>query len=469
MKKLMVICCSIVIGIAAVPVLCLSAPDSGQTPGYEVQDQVGVATPYVAPPSVFVPDSSKANPWDAGKFAHTNYVIRNFTGTQPQSLEELSVPEPAANPRPDATYAEYPASLACLYKMGPTYAGCVPVNNAAYNAVGGNRAIAIVIAYHNPYAKVDLDFFRSYFGLPAIGTNWKLVKVMKPTYPTASCTSIPFNSGWALESALDTQWSGAMAPSARIILVEACDNSIAQLMLAEQVAIQQVNLYGGGQVSNSWGSGEWSGETSYDYIFRSYWASGKPVSFFFSAGDSGLGAQYPSSSPWVVSAGGTTINRSATTGYFQSESCWAGSGGGTSTYETYSSTWGTGTGPWTNFQYPLFGMANRRTPDISFDADPASGVWVRYAGAWYTVGGTSVSAPALAGIVNNSNNRLGVAPSGGGYFTNAENNLLYSELLTYKEKITNFYDVTTGSNGASALPGWDYCTGVGSPRGKLGK
>jgi hypothetical protein len=46
---------------------------------------------------------------------------------------------------------------------------------------------------------------------------------------------------------------------------------------------------------------------------------------------------------------------------------------------------------------------------------------------------------------------------------------LYSQLLTYKEYKTNFYDVTTGSNGQPATVGWDYCTGVGSPRGKLGK
>jgi subtilase family serine protease len=106
---------------------------------------------------------------------------------------------------------------------------------------------------------------------------------------------------------------------------------------------------------------------------------------------------------------------------------------------------------------------------MSFDADPASGAWVMYAGSWYVVGGTSLSAPALAGIVNNSGNRLGVAPSPGGYYSNMEDNLLYAELFTYKEYHTNFYDVTTGSNGASAGPGWDYCTGVGSPRGRLGK
>ena len=112
-------------------------------------------------------------------------------------------------------------------------------------------------------------------------------------------------------------------------------------------------------------------------------------------------------------------------------------------------------GPWTNFQYPLFGglpyeQPYRKTPDISADASTSSPVWIFYNGQWLLVGGTSVATPVVAGIVNNSNNRLGVAPSPGGYYTSAENNLLYAELLSYKDYATNFYDVTTGSNGASA-------------------
>jgi subtilase family serine protease len=109
---------------------------------------------------------------------------------------------------------------------------------------------------------------------------------------------------------------------------------------------------------------------------------------------------------------------------------------------------------------------------MSFDADPASGVFVRDTaggGTWFVVGGTSLSAPALAGITNASNNRLGEAPPGGGFYHTGENDLLYAQLFENSDYAKNFYDVTTGSNGAAAGPGWDYCTGVGSPRGKLGK
>ncbi len=443
----------------------------GAAPVAEVNPQA--VSPYLAPSSVFVPASSRGDPSDAGLRAHTNYVVRNPHGIVPNALSDLGVAEPSALTDdaavvPAASFAEYPASLACLYGMGKAYSGCVPTNNKTYNAKGGSRAIAIVDAYDNPTAAADLKYFSKFFGLPSPGPNFTFIKVY--ANGNGSCGVPPYNSGWALESALDIEWAHAMAPSAVLILVEACSNSYADLMYAEQVAEQQVLAYGGGQVSNSWSSGEWSTEsTDWDWVFRANWTSGNPISFFFSAGDAGLGPQYPSVSPWVVSVGGTTINRDSSSAAFQSESCWAGSGGGTSVYETWGTTFGSGTGPWTAFQYPYFGPSARHTPDIALDADPASGAYVYLAVTWYIVGGTSLAAPATAGVVNNSGNNLGVAPSGGGYFSNMEGNLLYAQLATQKEYATNFYDVTTGSNGSAAATGWDYCTGVGTPRGKLGK
>lgn len=438
-----------------------------QTPGVSpelAQVAPGQAAPYTPPAHVFVPASSRAQAGDAGRFARTHHMVLNPRGVQVRELADLRQPAPAENPTPHATFAEYPASMACLYGMGKKYAGCAPTNNAAYNAKGGSGAIAIVIAYDNPTVQADLNAFSSFFGLPA--ANFTKVYANG----NGSCVTPPFNSGWALESAMDTQWVHAMAPGARIILVEACSNSYADLMYAEQVAAQQLLPYGGGQVSNSWGSGEWATEsTDWDWVFRANWQAGKPISYFFSSGDSGLGAQFPAASSWVVSVGGTTVNRDPSTMAFQSESCWAGSGGGTSQYVTYSTTFGSGTGPWTNYQYPWFGQSNRRIPDVAANGDPASGAWVYYAGGWYVVAGTSLAAPIVAGVVNNSGNKLGVAPSMGGYFSNMENNLLYAQLGTAKEYAKNFYDVTTGSNGAAAGIGWDYCTGVGSPRGKLGK
>ena len=424
---------------------------------------------------VIVPASSVVRPEDAGLRAHTNYEL--FV---PKDLNGASV-------SPDTTYAEYPQSLACVYKVGTAYAGCTP-NNGTNVASGGWGAIALVDAYDDPTAASDLAFFSSYMHLPAPNFRTVIANSSFGTLNgmTASCSGTPANAnvpGWDVEESLDIEYAHAMAPSAEIILVEACTASLGDLLYAEQVAGIEVAKAGGGDISNSWGGGEFAGEVgTVDDVFYRYHYS--RISYFASAGDSGWGAQYPSSSPWVVSAGGTTINRDAA-GNFVSESCWGdginapsghGSGGGVSAYEKWQSPPNilNGMGPWANFQYEMAGATARQTPDMSFDADPASGAWVYdtdSGGAWGIVGGTSLASPALAGIVNSANNRMGQTPSGGGLYQNHENELIYSQLYAISAYPHNFYDVKTGSNGAghSAGTGYDQCTGVGSPRGKLGK
>jgi len=435
------------------PLTNLTVDREPQTPNFSPAEPEGFSR-YVVPSTTFVPESSVARPSDAGVKAHTNYVLHTQTQGKPQ---------PKAAPQPMTTFAETPASMGCLYGVGPAYPGCNPLTGGTRHPTGGWGAIAIVDAYDNPYAAYSLAHFSAYWGLPPA----TFIKVY--ANGGGHCTGAPpYDSGWALEEALDIEWAHVMAPAATIYLVEACSSSYADLMYAEVVAGGLVLSAGGGVVSNSWGSGEFASETSYDNNFRQYW---RRVTYIVSAGDSGLGAEYPSSSPWVVSAGGTTVNRDAS-GNFSSESCWAGSGGGVSAYETWNDTFtGSNTGAWADYQYPMFGKSARATPDLSFNADPASGVWVYdyVNGGWFQVGGTSVAAPALAGIINNANNRLGLAPTTGGYYSNMENNLLYSQLFAQTAYASNFYDVTTGSNGSSAGPWWDFCTGVGTPRGLAGK
>jgi len=309
----------IVVGAVAVLGTVASA-QSGRTPGAKQQ---GVHT-YQAPSTdtvvqagtVITPASSVQRPEDAGKFAHTNYKLFHPAGREMKSIS------------PDNTFAEYPASLACVYKVGPAYPGCQPLNNGKV-ATGGWGAIALVDAYDYPTAGTDIAYFSSYFGLPAanFGVVWANSSwgAQGSLGLVASCSGQPANGnayGWSLESALDIEWAHAMAPSATILLVEACSNSYNDLFVAEEVASYYVSLYGGGEVSNSWGSGEFASEVNFDnYFYRDYYDH---ITRFVSAGDSGLGAAYPSSSPWVVSAGGTRVNRSAT-GNFQNESCWSGS------------------------------------------------------------------------------------------------------------------------------------------------
>ena len=449
--------------VMAVACFCLTTLAVGQkVAGYQPPQPNRQAAAMVAR-NMIIPASSVARVEDAGKFAHTNFVLHTVDGVTPH-----------VSANPDLTETETPASMACVYKMGPIYAGCNPATGGKNHAAGGWGAIAIVDAYDNPYALYELQTFSTAYGLPvptATATS-KFKKVY--ANGNGSCSVPPVDPGWGLEESLDIEWAHAMAPSAQIYLVEACSNSDADLDYAEYVAGSLVATKGGGDISNSWGEGEFAGELAEDPYFHRYYYQN--ISYFVSAGDSGCGAQWPSSSPWVVSAGGTTVNRDAS-GNFANEACWAGSGGGSSAYETWSDGFtDSNMGAWADYQYPIFGKAARQTPDISFNADPASGVVVfdcaYYSGTCYyfRVGGTSVSSPSLAGIVNSSANKLGTACSRGAcYYANEENNLIYAEYLTAREYTANYYDVTTGSNGCTVGTGWDYCTGVGSPRGKNGK
>lgn len=419
---------------------------------------------------IYTPESSIERPEDLGVRAHTTYVLRSLDGktplvvATPQSLKTMS------GLAPDSLIeeAETPNSLGCLYVSSPAKrtTGCIP--NYAMGSKGpssaGWGAIALVDAYDNPDASTDLITFDKYWGLPAA----KFVKVY--ANGNGDCSKPAPNAGWSVEESLDIEWAHVFAPKAAIILVEACSNSNKDLYYAEGVAISYIqNNYGGGQVSNSWSGGEYSGESSNDPIFAGYNYNYQiPTVTFASADDVGCGAQYPSANPWVISAGGTSVLRNSADDSFNSESCWGGSGGGTSKYETWSAA--------TGYQYPLFGENARATPDFAADADPASGAYVynQYScGGWCVIGGTSLSSPSLASIVNRANNRMstwfGFSVDSYGYFYAGEHTLLYSQLPAATNYYQNFYDIVSGSNGCKVAASWDYCTGVGSPRDLIGK
>jgi len=453
------------------------AARGGAAQATDIAEQ-GIRTPQAG--HIYVPESSKEKPGDAGVRAHTNVVLFSLDGVRPLVLK---APSDAQSVTGDSTVevAETPASLGCVYVNSPSYSGCAP-NSAAGTggpSAAGYGAIALVDAFDNPDASSDLSTFDSYWGLAAPP---HFIKVLA-TNSGLGCGTPVANAGWSLESSLDIEWGHVFAPKATIILVEASDNSDTCLFWAEQVAFNYLiaHYQYAGQVSNSWAGGEFSGQTADDPYFASWnYTTGKQVTAFASAGDDGCAANYPSTNPWVVSAGGTSILRNSSGHAFSSEACWSGSGGGTSSVETYATAWtgGGNTGPWANYQYPIFGEGNRAVPDMSFDADPASGVYVysQYGGGgWVVVGGTSVSSPSLASIVNRSNNKLGswsdTPVTGYDYFTNEEDNLIYSSLPAHSDYPRNFYDVKTGSNGCtnSATTSWDFCTGVGSPRGTIGK
>jgi subtilase family serine protease len=317
---------------------------------------------------------------------------------------------------------------------------------SAYNfptslTAGAGETIAIVDAYDDPTAEADLGTFTTQYGLPTCTTSNGCFTKVNQTGGTAYPT---VDSGWALEISLDIQWAHAIAPGAKILLVEANSSSFTDLMAAEDYAKTHAQF-----VSNSWGtSREFNGETTYDAHFVQ---SG--VSFFVSAGDSGATPQYPSVSPFVISVGGTTLkgtdgNPLKPGGVFGSETGWSGGGGGCSRLEKANSA---------QLAFPGYTQSGckrnaRATPDVSLDADPNSGVSVYdstpYNGSsgWFQVGGTSASSPMWAA-------RSAVA----GAFVNAS--------YVYGNNI-NFRDITVGNNGQPCKIGYDLCSGRGSWTGQ---
>jgi kumamolisin len=199
---------------------------------------------------------------------------------------------------------------------------------------------------------------------------------------------------------LDIEWAHAMAPSAKLYLVEASSSSFSDLLNAEQVAVKCVQANTEGQISNSWGGNEFDGELADDSSF-----TGNNVEFFAAAGDY-PGVSYPAASPKVISVGGTAFSRNQITGSYQSQGAWENE----DSYQYFGQLLGTGGGPSAyepspSYQaaVPVIAGSARGTPDLEAIGDPATGVWVyniTYCGGWCVVGGTSVAAAITAAIFN---------------------------------------------------------------------
>jgi len=372
--------------------------------------------------TILVPDTTVERTQDRGLRAHTNHLIR--------------VEAKPSRPGGGGPSGETPASIRPVYNLPST---------------GGSQTIAIVDAFDYPTAANDLGVFSSQFGLPAMpdcNSNGNVAPCFKKVF--ASGSQPRANCGWGQEAALDIEWAHAMAPNARIVLVEAASNSFTDLFTGVDVATAQVTTGGGkGEVSMSWSGGEFSTESSNDSHFQN-----NNVVYLASSGDTGGVNGYPSVSPFVVSAGGTTINRNGS-GQFTSETAWSGSGGGPSQFE-----------PKPSYQVGVSGTdsAQRSAPDFSFDANPNTGVSVydstrcQGASGWLVFGGTSVSSPSLAGIVNLA----------GHFATSSQSEL--TTIYANRANTADFRDIVSGTAGSfSAGVGYDFVTGVGSDQGLNGK
>lgn len=222
-------------------------------------------------------------------------------------------------------------------------------------------------------------------------------------------------------------------------------------------------------VSISWGGPESgyssAGRQAFEDVLTDARLAGVPVCV--AAGDSGSSdgvsdgqptVDYPASSPQVLACGGTSLK--IVDGAIASEVVWNDGASGGATGGGVSAafplpTWQEGAGVPVS---AATGGTGRGVPDVAGNADPATGYQVRVDGSDTVFGGTSAVAPLWSALLVLATQKAG-RPLG---FVNPT---LYADYGKLPALETGFNDIVSGSNGAyRAGPGWDPCTGLGSPK-----
>ena len=262
------------------------------------------------------------------------------------------------------------------------------------------------------------------------------------------------------EVALDIEVAGSIAPGANIA-VYFTPNTSQGFLDALTTAVHDTANGPPSVISISWGSAEsnWTAQsmTAFDEACQSAAALGITITVASgdngsSDGSSGNNVDFPASSPHVLGCGGTELI--AANGAIQQEVVWndqpqgGASGGGVSSVFPIP--------PWqmkANVPKPPTSGGGRGVPDVAGDASPETGYNVFYGGQSAVVGGTSAVAPLWAALIALLNQQSG-------------SNIGFANLALYQNAENGFNDITQGSNGSySAEPGWDPCTGLGSPNG----
>jgi kumamolisin len=325
---------------------------------------------------------------------------------------------------------------------------------AAYSwpatASGKGQTIGIV-ELGGGYRKADLTAYFKTLGLAA--PSIKAVSVDKgKNAPTTA-------SGADGEVMLDIEVAASVAPGAKVA-VYFTPNTDKGFTDAITTAVHDTTNKPS-VISISWGGPEssWTAQamTALDAACQSAAALG--VTITVAAGDDGSSdggtgnnVDFPASSPHVLACGGTKLDANGAT--ITSEVVWneeanneGATGGGVSTFFPLP--------PWqTNAGVPAAssGGGGRGVPDVAGDADPTTGYTIRVDGQTMAIGGTSAVAPLWAGLVAVANQQLG-----------AQVGFMQPAIYAAKAAAA-FNDVTSGNNGAfKAGPGWDACTGLGSP------
>lgn len=361
--------------------------------------------------------------------AHPNSIV----------LEELEDPDAGATLAPRAASHTYtPPQLADAYDFP--------------DGDGSGQCIAI-IELGGGFRRRDLSaYFRQ------IGTPVPPVVAVSVDHGR-NRPSVPQSADG--EVMLDIEAAGGVAPGARIAVYFA-PNTDRGFVDAITAAVHD-DQNEPSVISISWGAAEsgWTQQAiaAMDDAFAEAAALG--VTVYCAAGDDGSSdrvpdgkahVDFPASSPHVVGCGGTHLEASGTS--ISKEVVWSthgATGGGVSDVFPVPDWQRDAHVP--PSKNPPGSHHGRGVPDVAGDADPATGYVVRVDGRTLVIGGTSAVAPLWAGLTARLNATLG-APIG---FVNP---------LLYGIGSGPFHDITQGSNGAySAGPGWDPCTGWGSPDG----
>ncbi|WP_225838642.1 S8 family serine peptidase [Streptomyces sp. NK08204] len=362
-----------------------------------------------------------------------------------------------------------PLQYRTAYNLNPLYKKGV---------TGKGRTIVIVDSFGSPTVQHDLDVYSKQFGLPSTK-----VKVVKWGHVPAFDPKNPDMTGWAGETSLDVEMAHAVAPAAKIVLVETAvsetegTTGLPEMMSAEKYLIDHgvgdVISQSFGATENTFpgfGAGDFTSIKKLRYAFQD--AQRKHVTVLASSGDGGAtdmkadGKTYynkrvnswPSSDPLVTSIGGTQLHLNDKGDRVKPDSVYNdyGAGGGGQSHV---------------FTRPSFqdGVKNvvgtrRGTPDISMAAAVDGGAWVYSsydptATGWDVSGGTSEASPLFSGIV-------ALADQAGGHRVGDINAALYTLL---KQKNPGIVDVNDGTDnsyegvkGYKAVNGYDMATGVGT-------
>jgi kumamolisin len=317
-------------------------------------------------------------------------------------------------------------------------------------ASGAGQTIGI-LELGGGYRQADLTAYFKSLDLPAPAITAVSVNGGKNKPSKASSADT--------EVMLDIEVAAAVAPGAKIAVYFA-PNTDQGFIDAITTAIHD-KTNNPSVLSISWGSPEstWTQQSMVALDAACQSAAALGISITVAAGDNGStdgatgnNVDFPASSPHVLACGGTKLDANGAT--IVSEIVWnelasneGATGGGVSNVFPLPA-WQANS----NVPAPQQSAGGRGVPDVAGDADPATGYSIRVDGGSTVVGGTSAVAPLWAGLIAVANQQLGTKVG-------------FIQPAIYAAKAAGaFNDITAGTNGAfSAEPGWDACTGLGSP------